>query len=83
MSAKVPLRTIEDDKARLKGALYRDVGVEVECPARSFLMRAITNERIRGLLPNDTFDTMVHSAATPRGREVLLGIFGVPHLEQA
>ena len=76
-------RTMEEDKARLKVALYGDLSHETECPVRTFLMRAIFTERVRGLLPNDTFDTMVHSAATPRGREVLLGLFGAHHLEQA
>lgn len=83
MIAQATTPTIEDDKERLLGALYRDIGLGAECMARSYLMRSITAERARGMLPNDTFDALVASAETRKGRRALLGMFGAPHLEEA
>ncbi|TXT28213.1 MAG: hypothetical protein FD131_3346 [Rhodocyclaceae bacterium] len=67
---------IHDDKDRLYMALY-GVGEGDFCAARSLLMRTIITERMRGMIPNDAFDSMVALAGRQEGRKCLFAFFRV------
>lgn len=70
------LNLIHDDRARLYSALYGK-GEGNFCAARSLLMRTIITERLRGMIPNDAFDSMVAVAGRHEGRKCLFAFFRV------
>lgn len=75
--APVPISSqIHDDKDRLYRALY-GVNEGDFCAARSQLMRTIITERVRGMIPNDAFDSMVALAGRHEGRKCLFAFFRV------
>ena len=65
------------DRERLRQALYADLAGESdrESAVRHHLLTVITRERTMGLLPNDTFDTLLHAAGSASGRKTLLQLF--------
>jgi hypothetical protein len=67
---------IHDDQARLHSALYGE-SEGAFCAARSLLMRTIITERLRGMIPNDAFDSMVAVAGRHEGRKCLFAFFRV------
>ena len=64
------------DHDRIHEALYQDAS-DTFCMARSRLIRAIMNQRSCGMLPNDTFDSIVLAVANPASRSSVFLFFGV------